>query len=419
MKKGISKITAISVLFLFVVVVLGYTFMPQNIITRTKRLLRPSSIKYTDSIFTKINGKIFFKVGTTDKLELANTDVDSFTPLGGIYAKDKNRVYCCLDNCVVIPTSTDTFKSIESSIYATDGNFIYKNCEVLKNAEVKTFSYINKNYYQDKEGIYYNDTLIYNNTNGAIKSLSDNTITVDTIVFCNGKPVQNADLDTYEVLDNIYSKDRNNVYMWGKLMDTADSSTFYVISNGYGADNSNVYKMENIIENADPDTFISLDDYYQSDKDTVYYQGNPLDDADPKSFTSDNNGKAHDSNYKYLNGSIMEVAHNVMGAEDAIDPALISDEIKKGLSAMNGVSIDEMNLGISYYSNKYVSGTVNFINNESSQNNNWYAVNKDGSWEIIYTGNHIISCDIATQYKLALIIAPRCMDNSTGNIVTR
>ena len=99
--------------------------------------------------------------------------------------------------------------------------------------------------------------------------------------------------DTGTTCDDVYTKDKNNVYFCGDIVQSADPSTFTILmdSNGatstYAKDEHSVYETSegsvNTLTGADPNTFVVLYDGYAKDKSNVY--GNGDFSLDPQTFS--------------------------------------------------------------------------------------------------------------------------------------
>ncbi|MBJ7554738.1 DKNYY domain-containing protein [Marinomonas spartinae] len=95
-----------------------------------------------------------------------------------------------------------------------------------------------------------------------------------------GKEIEGADSDTFEVIDQSYAKDINNVYFNGKsVVGASPSSVKFVKSelnansanSGYLISNDKVFCYGDVIEGAEPTTFVYLHGLYSMDKDYLYY----------------------------------------------------------------------------------------------------------------------------------------------------
>ncbi len=130
------------------------------------------------------------------------------------------------------------------------------------------------NYYMDPYGIYFcenHDMIVckYSNWHYNVFRLKD------------------ADLFSFEVINDIYSKDKQNVYYKDGIITDADASTFEMIDDIYSKDKQNVYYKNCIITDADVSTFEVIDDIYSKDKNHKYYQNGILLGLDPSSSPID------------------------------------------------------------------------------------------------------------------------------------
>lgn len=99
--------------------------------------------------------------------------------------------------------------------------------------------------------------------------------------------LKDANLFSFEVINDIYSKDKQNVYYKDDIITDADASTFEVIDDIYSKDKQNVYYKNCIITDADASTFEVIDDIYSKDKNHKYYQNGILLGLDPSSSPID------------------------------------------------------------------------------------------------------------------------------------
>lgn len=99
--------------------------------------------------------------------------------------------------------------------------------------------------------------------------------------------LKDADLFSFEVINDIYSKDKQNVYCRNCIITDVDASTFEVIDDIYSKDKQNVYYKNCIITDADASTFEVIDDIYSKDKNHKYYQNGILLGLDPSSSPID------------------------------------------------------------------------------------------------------------------------------------
>ena len=208
-------------------------------------------------------------------------DKATFQEIDAVYAKDKNGVYVWENRgwkklegidpvtfeIINISGSAHRYlkdkNGIYSIIYSMDGD---SDKLVLENLpyDPQTYEVINQLYSKDKNNIYYSD-----------------------------RKIIGVDLPTFQRIDEyIYSKDKNNIYFRGKKISGADKDTFEKIDKyNYSKDKNNIYYNDKKIEGVDKNTFELTYDfgsvvngYYSKDKNNVYYENKKLKGIDVKTF---------------------------------------------------------------------------------------------------------------------------------------
>ena len=173
--------------------------------------------------------------------------------------------------------------------YVKDNKYVYNYARLIENADAETFTVLNQYYSKDKNRVFY-----------------------------RGNELQDLDPAVLEILNFSYAKDKNLVYYEKIKLKNADAKTFEVLKDGvYGRDKKYIYYRENLVEKADYKSFEVLNFKYAKDKNFVYGYGKKLAGADVKTFKlysgSDpefkNIGEYYDSadkNNYYLNGDIIK-----------------------------------------------------------------------------------------------------------------
>lgn len=219
-----------------------------------------------------IPGGNWFEVG--DYL-LKNVDVKTFEVLSSDYAKDKNNVY--FKEILINGADSNSFSIINMNsncedLFAKDKNGIYFKNVYLKNSDYFTFEFVKYKksgssqcsikYIKDKNNVYY---LPY------LEKCVKESCTID--------PIKYVDPKTFEAYNEIYAKDKNNVYAKGSIIENADQQTFEVlILSRYAKDKNHVYCVADNtyyakVLDADPKTFKRTNNGNQiiyGDKDNVY-----------------------------------------------------------------------------------------------------------------------------------------------------
>ena len=113
-----------------------------------------------------------------------------------------------------------------------------------------------------------------------------------------------ADHKTFEIIDYMYSKDKNVVYYNGydsgyKLPDS-DPKTFEILSDSYSKDKNTVYYHGKKISDADSRSFVTIGNKYAKDRNTIYYSGKKIEGSDVKTFKIINHKFSKDKSVVYL-----------------------------------------------------------------------------------------------------------------------
>ena len=204
-------------------------------------------------------------------------DKETFQEISAVYSKDKNGVYVIenrgwkklegLDpvtfEIINISGSARQYLKDKNGVYSIDGDSDNLVLEKLP-YDPQTYEVINQLYSRDKNNIYYDN-----------------------------KKIEGADLPTFQRIDEyIYSKDKNNIYFRGKKISGVDKETFEKIDKyNYSKDKNNIYYDDKKIEGVDKNTFELTYDfgsvvngYYSKDKNNVYYENKKLKGIDVKTF---------------------------------------------------------------------------------------------------------------------------------------
>ena len=238
------------------------------------------------------------------------------------YIKKDNAVYYKdeiwqTDEKKVNDADFKTFVEL-NRIYGKDNKNVFYGDEKLENADFKTFQAVGENIGRDKDNFYWysqkvkinlkdfkfyknKDKVVYFRNNGKIYDLKG----LDEL---NGI----EDVDTFEVLDDEYSKDKHNIYYDGVALSDVDMDTFQIIMpNYYAKDKNSVYAGHKKIKGANPKTIKVLNIAYIKDDKTVFSDfsfSNTLKNADVKSFETLGQYYGKDKNNVYLMGEKIKKA---------------------------------------------------------------------------------------------------------------
>ena len=242
--------------------------------------------------------------------KLESADSGSFK-IDSIYGKDKNNLYFL--NKKITGVNPKTFKVVGSNklIIKDDKGVYYLGREEVKkiqNADLNTFEEVSKEYYRDKNNVFY-----YDNYDGDVKRVkgadAKSFEVIDgyalgrdkNAVYDRGKQIKGLDPVTFEDLSGNFYKDKNGVYYEGMLMKGIDPKSFEPFvnythvkdKNGihhfYQKGNNVVVEKVEISPEIDLKTLQPIENYseYSKDKNNVYYNFKKIEDADVKTFESE------------------------------------------------------------------------------------------------------------------------------------
>ena len=269
---------------------------------------------YSYNKYFKDKDNIYFLNDKDNKMEfekLAGANLKTFEIIDDYFARDDKNVY--FFNKKVIGVDAKTFEEVGYDIVKDknglhiliDSNETEIKTKNLKadGIDLKTFKKLDNGYFKDKNNIYY--------------GLSGNLY-----------KIKNADLQTFEVLNSLYSssvyfaKDKNNVYYNGKKLDGIVPNDFEQIQSYFIKDKNGIYKFEEdeneqdlkitpINAKIDFRNFKELDWKYFGDDKNIYYfdeeSFKKVDKADINSFERiDFTGFFKDKNNVYYEGEKVE-----------------------------------------------------------------------------------------------------------------
>jgi len=189
-------------------------------------------------------------VGNAERL-LDGVDAKSLQTFGfKAYAKDKNHAY--YEGVVIDGADANTFRPIDNN-YAVDNKKAYISAVEIKGADGGTFSLIEGDWSKDKSEIYYlGDAVgVCDFPTFRVKSGLDGWWAEDAkCVYHTGKRLPIKDRDTFEIIDEFYSRDKYLVYCLGKIIEGADPETFRIIKNKAAAaeDKYSCYRLGDRVE---------------------------------------------------------------------------------------------------------------------------------------------------------------------------
>jgi len=294
MKSKLSKI----VILIFLVANLGMAeyIKRNNAVYYKDEIWQADEKKVDDADFktfvelNKIYGKDSKNVFYEDR-KLDNADVKTFQAISDELGKDKKYIYRYDEKMEVNPKDFQLYKNKDKIIYFRNNGKLYEAGTFLENTTVEdldTFEILDDEYSKDKHNIYY-----------------------------GGVTLSDVDMDTFQIImPNYYAKDKNSVYSGHKKIKGANPKTIKVLNIAYVKDDKTVFSnfsFSNTLKNADVKSFEALGQYYGKDKNNVYLMGEKIKKADVKTFQVISeeffNHYSKDKNNVYLETYIIEGAN--------------------------------------------------------------------------------------------------------------
>ena len=394
MKSRLSKI----VIFVFLVANLGMAeyIKKDNAVYYKDEIWQSDEKKVNDAdfktfvelnkIYGKDNRNVFYEDG-----KLENADVKTFQAISNELGKDKKYIYRYDEKMEVNPKDFKLYKNKDKIIYFRNNGKLYEAGTFLENTaveDVDTFEVLDDEYSKDKHNIYY-----------------------------GGVTLSDVDMDTFQIImPNYYAKDKNSVYSGHKKIKGANPKTIKVLNIAYVKDDKTVFSnfsFSNTLKNADVNFFEALGQYYGKDKNNVYLMGEKIKKADVKTFQviSEEFFKHYskDKNNVYLETYIIEGADPKTFEIIKEEPSYSKDkkylyysgkkidEIKDNLKIMSAGVLDIIKNGNRIYANGNrldIENPENFkiIKNDYYSNPNIiYGKNNKNIYVIIGNGQKIRS----------------------------
>ena len=256
----------------------------------------PATFEEIDAAFTKDKNNIYY-----EDVPMKGIDPKTFEPfVNYTHVKDKNGIhhfYQFNDDLVVekVELSPEidlkTLQSFENyAEYSKDKNNVYYDFQKIEGADIKTFEpegfFIGK----DKKGVYYKTHKINGIDVNSTEVLENEFYKDKNNIYYRNKKLENFKPENFEVISSSLVQQNEDFYYFTE--DENDNTKFFLLEN----------------KNVDAETFEVLDEEYTKDKNNVYYKGKILKGADVKTFDihynkSDNGYKIKDKNkvYKIVN----------------------------------------------------------------------------------------------------------------------
>ena len=252
----------------------------------------PATFEEIDAAFTKDKNNIYY-----EDVPMKGIDPKTFEPfVNYTHVKDKNGIhhfYQFNDDLVVekVELSPEidlkTLQSFENyAEYSKDKNNVYYDFQKIEGADIKTFEpegfFIGK----DKKGVYYKTHKINGIDVNSTEVLENEFYKDKNNIYYRNKKLENFKPENFEVISSSLVGQNEDFYYFTE--DENDNTKFILLEN----------------KNVDAETFEVLDEEYTKDKNNAYYKGKILKGVDVKTLDiyynkSDNGYKIKDKNKVY------------------------------------------------------------------------------------------------------------------------
>ena len=265
MKSRLSKI----VIFVFLVANLGMAeyIKKDNAVYYKDEIWQADEKKVNDADFktfvelNKIYGKDSKNVFYEDR-KLDNADVKTFQAISDELGKDKKYIYRYDEKMEVNPKDFKLYKNKDKLLYFRNNGKLYIGgsfLEVEYVQDLDSFEIIDEGYSKDKYNIYYAGTPIYDVDKSTFQIIMPDYYAKDkNNVYSGSDKIKDANPDTIKILNQVYLKDDKNVFLnFGQKIKNVDAATFEVMEENasYGKDKNNVYYLGEKLKGADAKSF--------------------------------------------------------------------------------------------------------------------------------------------------------------------
>ena len=247
----------------------------------------------TDKNFIVLS-KEFAKDSTTayyKERSFSYADVASFEAVDEHYAKDKNKVYYC-----------DEYREGQN-YYLTKRQTIME----LKMAIPASFSSLKNGYGKDNLHAYFEGLPFVVKEISTFTSIDNHFAKDDVQAYLNCKPIAGSHGKTFELTVDHFAKDTAHIYYYGYTGEgqhnicilPCDRQSFEVLDDRYSKDKTSVFFLGFIIKGADAASFTILESGYSKDKDAVYFESKKMTGTDAATFEvyKENESYGHDIVY--------------------------------------------------------------------------------------------------------------------------
>ena len=210
-----------------------------------------------NKIYGKDSKNVFYEDG-----KLENADFKTFQIIGEVNGKDKKYIYNYDEKMEINPKDFKLYKNKDKLLYFRNNGKLYIGgsfLEVEYVQDLDSFEIIDEGYSKDKYNIYYAGTPIYDVDKSTFQIIMPDYYAKDkNNVYSGSDKIKDANPDTIKILNQVYLKDDKNVFLnFGQKIKNVDAATFEVMEENasYGKDKNNVYYLGEKLKGADAKSF--------------------------------------------------------------------------------------------------------------------------------------------------------------------
>ncbi len=205
---------------------------------------------------------------------IIGADVDTFKTIENTFGIDKNYVYQYgrrLDHI-----DAKTFEIINNTYRDKNGIYYGWLLETKLCEKDVSFQDLGEGYYTLKDAVYHynSESKKISNDIAHFKILSFGWAKDNTTLFCDGEKIYKGDVSVVKILDEDYVMTHNKVFYYVdqfvKEIVNVDILTFVTLPLGFSKDKNELYFEGKILKNASPDSFEQLNELSFKDKNNIY-----------------------------------------------------------------------------------------------------------------------------------------------------
>lgn len=160
-----------------------------------------------------------------------------------------------------VPTKGSRKCSFLVSDFAIDKYNVYRAGKIIQDSDPESFEVIDDLFSKDSINVYYREGKIVGADPKSFRRIGTwlDTYSIDRAnVYFNGKNINACDVKSFEKLEaqGEWAKDSQCVYKFGKRLAGADALNFKVLTVHYGTDGERVYGHSHELKDVKPDQFV-------------------------------------------------------------------------------------------------------------------------------------------------------------------